>query len=400
MSIKNSGSLTKPKNKDDNILSSHREQYIFLLEFFIYKITGKRLSKLNEMFFVPTTVTLNLLNINFDDKIDITPVDPMFKPLAGIPGDFETFYTGKSILFAIPQRIVDDKNTKFKINISVKKKMPDDIRPDIFVGYGTLDLTNEFNKLREENLQCWNHDNLAAKIYEGIVDLDYEDKPAGFAEVFARISSFGPSIVTEIETPSINKSTYIFKGDKIDDKNLSYKCRIIDPNEIDICRESNDNLSTKNTKNDCHPCGEINGAVSKNKSSINYNDNYTKFNNSNNEKKIIQTSRGAPACGKAVVLKVSGLIDEDGNKKPTVVVDSRLSEPDPEYDIFVLRIGKKGLVGPDEKSDIELEMKTPKGPERRPPIRYETRDMQTDEEIIPIIEKKSKKKINKKKKKK
>ncbi|XP_044013883.1 uncharacterized protein LOC122856254 [Aphidius gifuensis] len=398
--MSNIESPTRPKNKDDNFLSSHREQYIFLFEFFIYKITGKRLSKLNEMFFVPTTVTLNLLNINFDDKIDITPVDPMFEPLAGIPGDFETFYTGKSIIFAIPQRIVDDKNTKFKINISVKKKMPDDIRPDIFVGHGTLDLSNEFDKLREENLQCWNQDNLLSKIYEGIVDLNYENKPIGIAEVFARISSFGPSIITELDSSSINKSTHIFKSDEIDGKNLSYKCRIIDPTEINICRESNDNLTS--TKNNCHPCGEINGAVvKKNSPTIVQNDNYTKFNN--NEKKIIQTSRGysqAPPCGKAVVLKVSGLIDDDGNKKPTVTVDSRLSEPDPEYDIFVLRIGKKGLVGPDEKSDIQLEMKTPKGPDRRPPIRYETRDMQTDEEIIPIIEKKSKKKNNKKKKKK
>lgn len=117
--------------------------------------------------------------------------------------------------------------------------------------------------------------------------------------------------------------------------------------------------------------------------------------------KIIQTSRGAPTpCGKGIVLKVSGLIDADGSRKPIVTVDSRLSEPDPEYDIFLLRIGKKGLVGPDEKSDLQLEMKTPKGPERRPPIRYETRDMQTDEEIQNVVEKKGKGKPSKKKKKK
>lgn len=71
---------------------------------------------------------------------------------------------------------------------------------------------------------------------------------------------------------------------------------------------------------------------------------------------------------------------------------------DPDYDIFVLRIGKKGLVGADEKSDIQLEMKTPKGLERRPPVRYETRDMQTeivdveDERILPKEKKKKRKK--------
>lgn len=99
-----------------------------------------------------------------------------------------------------------------------------------------------------------------------------------------------------------------------------------------------------------------------------------------------------------MVLKVSGLFDSsDSGKKPTVTVTDETAgtdEPiDPDYDVFVLRIGKKGLVGAGEKSDIQLEMKTPKGPERRPPIRYETRDMQTDhEEVEPLKEVRKKKK--------
>lgn len=69
-------------------------------------------------------------------------------------------------------------------------------------------------------------------------------------------------------------------------------------------------------------------------------------------------------------------------------------DDDPDHDMFVLRIGKKGLVGIGEKSDLQLEMKTPKGPERRPPIRYETREMQTD------VDKKKSKKLSKDAKKK
>lgn len=93
-----------------------------------------------------------------------------------------------------------------------------------------------------------------------------------------------------------------------------------------------------------------------------------------------------------MVLKVSGLF-ENGDKKPTVTVtdDAAEDQTDPDYDVFVLRIGKKGLVGAGEKSDIQLEMKTPKGPERKAPIRYETRDMQTE------IEKEKEKKKRKKK---
>lgn len=106
-----------------------------------------------------------------------------------------------------------------------------------------------------------------------------------------------------------------------------------------------------------------------------------------------------------MVLKVSGLFDNgdiDG-KKPTVTLAGESTaakgeSSDPDHDIFVLRIGKKGLVGIGEKSDIQLEMKTPKGLERRPPIRYETRDMQTEkyEEEAP----KERKKIKKRKRRK
>lgn len=131
-------------------------------------------------------------------------------------------------------------------------------------------------------------------------------------------------------------------------------------------------------------------------------------------KSLIQPSRdSSQPCGKPIILKVSGIFDNsDGvseKKKPTVTVaadgcycdDSAATKSDsaePDHDIFILRIGKKGLVGAGEKSDIQLEMKTPKGPEKGPPIRYETRDIQTDIEAKPLKEKK--KEIKKKRKKK
>jgi hypothetical protein len=101
-----------------------------------------------------------------------------------------------------------------------------------------------------------------------------------------------------------------------------------------------------------------------------------------------------------VVLKVSGLFECEDGKKPTVTVCDKGTTDvcTSEYDIFVLRIGKKGLVGADEKSDIQLEMKTPKGPERRPPIRYETRDMQTEVAKAPPPKHKKKKKSKRRKK--
>lgn len=117
-------------------------------------------------------------------------------------------------------------------------------------------------------------------------------------------------------------------------------------------------------------------------------------------RKLIQSSRGpTQPCGKPVVLKVSGLFnDNDSEKKPTVTVGDESAavmpgyQSNPDHDIFILRIGKKGLVDIGEKSDIQIEMKTPKGTERRPPIRYETREMQTEVEDEPTLKIKKKKK--------
>lgn len=80
----------------------------------------------------------------------------------------------------------------------------------------------------------------------------------------------------------------------------------------------------------------------------------------------------------------------------TVASESTKLDKKSDHDIFVLRIGKKGLVGVGEKSDIQLEMKTPKGSERRPPIRYETRDMQTERTAAEERPKDKKKKTKKK----
>lgn len=99
---------------------------------------------------------------------------------------------------------------------------------------------------------------------------------------------------------------------------------------------------------------------------------------------------------------MSGLFDNGEGQKPTVTVADESAAAkgppsDPDHDIFILRIGKKGLVGIGEKSDIQLEMKTPKGPERGPPIRYETREMQADVKEEEVKDQKKKRKKKRKK---
>ncbi|XP_076286214.1 uncharacterized protein LOC143211940 isoform X1 [Lasioglossum baleicum] len=404
----------------DTATPETNEQYLFLLEFLVHHVTGDRLAKLNQMFFVPTTISVNFLNFCKDDTIEITPVDPLFQPQAGVADDIEYFYSGRSVLFAIDHRTVMNKVLEFLVNLRVEKKMPEGLKPDVMIGEGELNMSKHFAALRKEMLQCWYRMAPPPKCFEGEVPLMYNDGEVGTVCMFVRISAFGQTVVTQFEAPpNMDVDAYIFQSNEVDQKSLSYKCRIIDSKDADIGRDSSQDITKGGPpcrvcvkeEHPCTPCGNPQGATLKpNVSARQFggSDGYpTTVSKSQSKPKtcddvhkngLIQSSRGpVQPCGKAVVLKVSGVLDTGQDKKPTVTVASESESADqgcsdPSHDVFVLRIGKKGIVGAGEKSDIQLEMRTPKGVEKGPPIRMETREMQTDED------KKKKKKKKKAKK--
>ncbi|XP_029035331.2 uncharacterized protein LOC114872372 [Osmia bicornis bicornis] len=399
--IKKDSSLTLGSR--DQAVPEAKEHYLFLLEFFIHQLTSERLAKLNQMFFVPTTISVEFLNFKNEDGIEITPVDPMFQPQAGVADDVEYFYSGRSVLFAIDQYTVVNKMLELVIDLCVRKSMPEGVKPDVLVGKGELDMSKHFAALRKEMLQCWHKMVPPPRVFEGEVPLMYNEEEIGAACMFVRISAFGQTIVTEFDAPPERTvSSYVFKGDASDRKSPVYKCRIVDSQIADVCRDSKDELFAGGPpcrvcvkeQHPCTPCGDPCGATLK--PNVSPSRQFESEPRSRpvsgtgskpdcKQAGLIQSSRGpAQPCGKAVVLKVSGILDTGKDKKPTVTVapECEATDPhsvDPDHDIFVLRIGKKGIVGAGEKSDIQLEMKTPKGPERGPPIRYETREMQTDE---------------------
>ncbi|XP_011869410.1 PREDICTED: uncharacterized protein LOC105562875 [Vollenhovia emeryi] len=392
-----------------------KEHYLFLLELYVKQASGDRLAKLNQMFFVPTSVHFGFLDF-VDENLIVTPVDPLFQAQAGVANEVEVFNVGKSVLFAVDSEAVTNRTVKLILKLTVKKQMPDAVKPDVLVGTGELDLSGQYAALRLEMMQDWKNCVGTSKEFDGQVPLTYNDNLSGNLDVFVRISGLGQMIVTDFDAPvAQDPSTFVF-GTEEADQILLYKCREVDSRVLDIFEDSCEDLRKPITcpvcvpeKYPCVPCGKL-AAVEERDEKIR-----KKGDDRMGERKLktglskspVQYSPSQP-CGKPVVLKVSGLFDSgDGNgrKKPTVTVAAESAAtkpdepPDPDHDIFVLRIGKKGLVGVGEKSDIQLEMKTPKGPERRPPIRYETRDAQTEghDEELPKEIKKKKKKIKKKK---
>ncbi|EFN70452.1 hypothetical protein EAG_09833 [Camponotus floridanus] len=382
-----------------------REHYLFLLELFVRQVSGDRLAKLNQMFCVPTSVHFGFLDFVDENDLTVTPVNLFFQPQAGIANDVEIFNAGKSVLFAVDHETVTDRSVKMILKLTVRKQMPDGIKPDILMGVGELDLSGQYAALRLEMLQYWKKGVATSKVFDGQIPLIHNQNLSGYLDIFVRMSGFGQTIVTEFDAPiDQDPSTFIFGSGELDQA-LSYKCRKMDSRTVDLFEDSSEELRTcpvcEPERYPCVPCGKLAAVEERDKG-----DDGIAGRKDMSPKNLVRATGGlTQPCGKPVVLKVSGLFDNGdiGGKKPTVTVAGESTaakgeSSDPDHDIFVLRIGKKGLVGIGEKSDIQLEMKTPKGLERRPPIRYETRDMQTEkyEEEAP----KERKKIKKRKRRK
>lgn len=210
-----------------------KEYYLFLLEFFVKRVWGDRLAKLNQMFFVPTSVEFSFLDFA-DDDLQVTPVDPLFQSLAGIANEVELFNSGKSVLFAVNHDAATDRNAKMILNICVKKRMPKGIKPDVLVGANELNLSCEYAALRIEMLQCWKKGLTISKVFENEVALLHNEKITGYVQLYVRISGYGQTITTEFDAPSTkDPSVFMFSADEID-QSLTYKCRKLDPYAIDL----------------------------------------------------------------------------------------------------------------------------------------------------------------------
>lgn len=220
-----------------------KEYYLLLLEFYVKEVSGDRVTKINQMFSVPTVVHFEFLDFVNDDDLQVTPVDRLFQSQKDIANDVEVFNVGKSVLFAVSFDTMTN-DVKLIIKFIVKKQIPDNINldsKDILVGTGELDLSKQYNALQLEMLQCWRQDITTSKTFNGQVPLFHDMNNAGELNVFVRLSSFGQTIVTDFNAPVPQDSrTFVFGAQTIDQKS-TYKFR-----KVDSCT---DNLSQNSNKN-------------------------------------------------------------------------------------------------------------------------------------------------------
>lgn len=238
-----------------------KEHYLFLLELFVKQASSDRLAKLNQMFFIPTSVHFGFLDFVDENDLTVTPVNLLFEPQAGVANDVEIFNAGKSVLFAVDHETVTNRSVKMILKLTVKKQMPDGIKPDILVGVGELDLSGQYAALRLEMLQCWKKGVTTSKVFDGQIPLIHNQNLSGNLDIFVRMSGFGQTIVTEFDAPiEQDSSTFIFGSGELDQV-LSYKCRKMDSRTIDLFEDSSEELRTcpvcEPERYPCVPCGKL-----------------------------------------------------------------------------------------------------------------------------------------------
>lgn len=240
-----------------------KEHYLILVELYVKQVSGDRLANLNQMFYVPTSVHFGFLDFVNENDLIVTPVDPLFQPQVGI-NEVEIFNVGKSVLFAIDSEAATNRTVKMIIKFTVKKQMPDSIKPHVLIGTGELDLSGQYAALRIEMIQDWKNCVTTCKEFEGQVPLIYNGNLSGNLDVFVRISGLGQMIITEFDAPiAQDPSTFVF-GTGEADQILLLKCHEVDSRLIDVFEDSSEDLQRPIScpvcmpeKYLCVPCGKL-----------------------------------------------------------------------------------------------------------------------------------------------
>ncbi|XP_011300213.1 uncharacterized protein [Fopius arisanus] len=122
----------------------------------------------------------------------------------------QLFRKGKSCLFALPTIVVEKELYSFPITMSVYKKLPPGVLPDVMlIGSATIEIKDLMNSLL--NKQVFKSGNPCKSMKDTFKISTATGQLVGDATIFIRTSCYGPRIVTQFQVPH-NKRPYLFKG--------------------------------------------------------------------------------------------------------------------------------------------------------------------------------------------
>ncbi|KAK9310473.1 hypothetical protein QLX08_000226 [Tetragonisca angustula] len=183
------------------------EQELFLIEFLVDKVKIPVIRAMqDEVLPACTCVSFQILNL---PSIDICQ-EALTDGCGCLEGDTQVFKKGKSCLFALPSIVLQRPLTTFPIKLSVYKKLPPAVLPDVMlVGCHQIEAKAIINAVLSQ--QVFKVPNPCQTIKDTFKIATATGQCVGSVTVYIRASCFGKKIITQFQIPH-NRKPYLFKG--------------------------------------------------------------------------------------------------------------------------------------------------------------------------------------------
>ncbi|XP_026673091.1 microtubule-associated protein 10-like [Ceratina calcarata] len=195
------------------------DQQLFLIEFLVDRVQIPVIRAMHdELLPACTCVSFQILSL---PPIDICQ-DALTDGCGCSEGDTQIFKKGKSCLFALPSIVLQRPLTTFPIKMSVFKKLPPGVLPDVMlVGCYQIEAKAIINAVLSQ--QVFKIPNPCQTIKDTFKITTATGQCVGCVTVYIRASCFGKKIITQFQIPH-NRKPYLFKG--IDDSPV-FQCKKI-----------------------------------------------------------------------------------------------------------------------------------------------------------------------------
>lgn len=126
--------------------------------------------------------------------------------------DSQVFNKGKSCLFALPTMVLEKPLTSFPITMTVYKKLPPGVLPDVMlIGSHQIQAKDFINTVLQKRIfKTSSSPSTTSKEMYKITTAT--GQAVGEVQVFMRISCFGKKIITQFQIPR-NRQPFLFKGE-------------------------------------------------------------------------------------------------------------------------------------------------------------------------------------------
>ncbi|XP_074101196.1 microtubule-associated protein 10, partial [Cotesia typhae] len=142
-------------------------------------------------------------------------------------GAHNFFRKGKSCLFALPNLILEKPLHTFPVTLSVYKKLPAGVLPDVMhIGAHQIEIKELMNGLLREHV--FRSSDASKSLKNNFTIETATGQVVGNVTVFIRASCFGKKLVTQFEIPH-NRKPYLFKS--LDDSNV-FECERISTSAV------------------------------------------------------------------------------------------------------------------------------------------------------------------------